>query len=109
MEEVVEFLVAVDALEYDGKQSCVEALDALLQDLIKQLTKDGYRTSGDLLELKNCSWVLHERYFVDDEHKFKWTFYHTKYRIIRSCINIINSSMARERMEMKDEASRKVA
>lgn len=57
MEDVVEFLVAVDAVEYDGKPSCVEIMDALLQDLIKRLTKEGYRTSGDLLELKNCSWV----------------------------------------------------
>lgn len=73
MEDVVEFLVAVDALEYDGKQTCVERMDALVQELIKRLTPDGYQTSGDLLELKNCSWVLHERYFVDDEQKFKWT------------------------------------
>ena len=109
MKGVIDYLVAVDNTEYTGKSDCFMSLDNILQDLIKNLTHEGYRTSGDLLELKNCSWVLHERYFEEDEQKFKWIFYNTKYRILRSCINIINSSMARERMETKDEADRKVA
>ena len=57
----------VDLLEFTGNQKCIESLDNILQDIISDITKGDYRSSGELVDLKGCSWTLHERYHMDGE------------------------------------------
>ncbi len=88
----------VDLLEFTGNQKCIESLDNILQDIITDLTKGQYRSSGELIDLKGCSWTLHERYHMDGEEELKWTFHHTKFRILKNTLNLLNRLEARERM-----------
>jgi hypothetical protein len=109
MEVLTKHLVAVDDLRFTGDQRCIESLDNILQDIIEELTRVRHRASGELLELKGCSWVLHERYHMDSVDDLKWTFNHTKFRILKNTITLINYFQARERNEMIDEINIKVA
>lgn len=109
MENLGGYLVMVDLLEFTGDQKCIEALDNILQDIIKDITKSNYRSSGELVDLKGCSWVLHERYHMDGEGQLKWTFHHTKFRILKSGLNLLNNLEARERKRMTNEISIKTA
>jgi len=91
-------MVMVDLLEFTENQKCIESLDNILQDLIVDITKSDYRASGELVDLKGCSWVLHERYHMDGEEQLKWTFHHTKFRILKNGLNLLNKVEARERI-----------
>jgi hypothetical protein len=42
-----------------------------------------------LIELKGCSWVLHERYHMDTYDQLKWTFHHCKHRIAKAGNDLI--------------------
>ncbi len=108
MENLGGYLVMVDLLEYSGDNKCIVSLDNILQDLIMDITKGDYRSSGELIDLKGCSWTLHERYYLTNEDQLKWTFHHTKFRILRSGLNLLNKLEARERKIMKDETSTKI-
>lgn len=83
-EKLSELRQAVEELPFSGKPDCVMRLGNLLQDVLDTLTAPGYKSSGELIELKNCSWTLHERYFLDTEEQVKWTFYHCRFRILKS-------------------------
>jgi hypothetical protein len=98
MENLGGYIVMIDLLEYTGAQKCIESLDNILQDIILDLTKSDYRSSGELIDLKGCSWVLHERYHMDDEEQLKWTFHHIKFRILKSGLNLLNRIEVRERI-----------
>lgn len=98
MENLGGYIVMVDLLEFSGDQKCIEQLDNILQDMIVDLTKSGYRSSGELFDLKGCSWVLHERYHMDDEAQLKWTFHHTKFRILRNGMNLLNRQEVKEKI-----------
>lgn len=109
MENLGGYLVMIDLLEFSGNQKCIELLDNILQDLIIDLTKSNYKACGELVDLKGCSWVLHERYHMDTEEQLKWTFHHTKFRILKNGLNLLNKQEARERKGMKNEISIKTA
>jgi hypothetical protein len=108
MENLGGYLVLVDLLEFSGDQKCIRSLDNLLQDIIADLTKGEHRASGELVDLKSCSWVLHERYHMDGEEQLKWTFHHTKFRVLKNGLNLLNKLQARERKNMKNETGIKV-
>src|SRR4051812_14768458 len=93
MDGLEELFVRVERLEYSGNQKCIEALDNILQDIIKLLTLPEYNTFGELIDLKGCSWVLHERYHMDSDENLKWTFHHTKHRIIKNCSALLESKL----------------
>ena len=99
MENLDRCIEAIEALPYSGNVRCIEALDNLLQDILVVLARQGHGASGELVELKNCSWVLHERYHMDSEAELKFTFHHTKHRLLKSCIGL------RERQERRARVS----
>lgn len=103
-----QYLVAVDNYEFSGDKKCIELLDNLLQNFIAALHKSNLRSTGEYIDLKGCSWVLHERYYMEDDLKLQWTFYHTKYRIMKNCIELIKKEMAREGKENNCETNIKV-
>lgn len=109
MESIGEYITLVDALEFTGNRTCFEKLDSVLQDLIFELTREGYRTTGELIDLKGCSWVLHERYYMEDYERLKWTFHHTKYRILKNSIELMNKQQAREGNGLKIETRTEAA
>jgi hypothetical protein len=92
MKALRDLLIEVENLKFSSDQRCIESLDNYLQDLI-MIVKD--LASGELLELKGCSWTLHERYHMDDEAELKWTFHHTKHRILKNGTELL------QRMEKK--------
>jgi hypothetical protein len=100
--DITGYLVAADELEYTGNHKCLELLDNILQDIIVEITQGDYRSSGELIEMKNCSWTLHERYYSENPEKLKWTFYHSKFRILRSGIELMMKQQARERKNMSE-------
>src|SRR5688572_9957585 len=85
MERLAHLLSQVEKVPFTQKWSCIEQLDNVLQDVLFHLEGINHKASGELIELKSCSWVLHERYHMDNEEQMKWTFHHTKHRMIRSC------------------------
>ena len=88
MENLERFMNEIQLLPYTGKASCIEALDNLLQDILLDIKLQKLPASGEILELKNCSWVLHERYHMDTESDLKFTFHHTKHRMLKSCLSL---------------------
>lgn len=84
LEKLLNLRHAVEELPFSGKPDCIMRLGNLLQDVLDTLIIPGYRSSGELIELKNCSWTLHERYYLDTEEQIKWTFYHCRFRILKS-------------------------
>lgn len=91
MRSLEDLLDATEKIEFTRSQQCLEILDNHLQDIISQVQKLWNRPSGELLELKGCSWVIHERYHMDTEDQMKWTFNHCKYRIIKSTKQLLVS------------------
>ena len=73
----------IEELKFNN-QKCIELLDNRLQDILQALDEMGHKASGELIDLKSCSWVLHERYHMDTEEELKWTFHHTRHRILRN-------------------------
>lgn len=90
MESLEKLLGEVTQLKFCRTQRCIELLDNLLQDVLEAVEQAGHRASGELIDLKRCSWVLHERYHMDDEEQLKWTFHHTRHRIVRDLSEIIS-------------------
>lgn len=87
MEQLKHLLQLVNDTEFSGNPKCIERLDNILQDaLIVLKTK---QACSELLELKSCSWTLHERYYMDTDEALKWTFYHTKHRMVKCLSNLI--------------------
>lgn len=98
----LEYLLAqVEGVSFNGKPNCIELLDNCLQDVLFHLETMGHRASGELIELRGCSWVLHERYHMDTEEQLKWTFHHTKFKIMRSCQSLLNSKRLVKRAELQ--------
>lgn len=93
MEGLEKLLLEVEGLEFTGNQKCIEMLDNRLQDIIKELTQTGYKANGELIDLKACSWVLHERYHMDTDDNLKWTFNHTKHRIVKNCGLLVDAGL----------------
>jgi hypothetical protein len=91
MKNLSHLLLELEAIQFDAKQSCIELLDNQLHSILDYLVLIKAKPSGDLIELKNCSWVLHERYHMDTEAQLKWTFHHTKFRMVKSCYNLIEA------------------
>ena len=89
MERLAHLLYQVEKVPFTQKWACIEQLDNVLQDVLVHLDNIDHKASGELIELKSCSWVLHERYHMDNEEQMKWTFHHSKHRIIRSCSCIL--------------------
>ncbi|MBA3664044.1 MAG: hypothetical protein H0W61_07540 [Bacteroidetes bacterium] len=85
-----ELIRRVEDVEYSGTQKCIELLDNRLQDLIKLLSDAGQKASSEWIGLKDCSWTLHERYHMDSEEELKWTFHHSKHRILKNAEEILN-------------------
>lgn len=92
MERLLQLLDRIENLPFTGKWLCIERLDNALQDLLNYLESIGHKASGELIELKSCSWVLHERYHMDNEEQMKWTFHHTKHKIVRSCRSLLEKT-----------------
>ena len=84
MEAAERLIHEIDKIEFSGNQKCIEILDNRLQDLILYLTSIGQKASSEWIGLKDCSWVLHERYYMDSEEELKWTFHHCKHRILKN-------------------------
>lgn len=95
MEKLVQLLEQVEKVPYTNKWACIEQLDNVLQDMLLYLEAIHHKACGEWIELKSCSWVLHERYHMDNEEQMKWTFHHTKHKMIRSCRSLL------EKMENK--------
>ena len=89
MENLNNFILDLEALPYSGNVRCIEALDNLLQDILLMLAREKLNASGEILELKNCTWVLHERYHMDTPADLKFTFHHTKHRMLKSCLSLL--------------------
>jgi hypothetical protein len=82
MEGLEKLVSQVEQIPFTQNQKCIETLDNRLQDIIAILSKD--KPSGELMDLKLCSWTLHERYHMNDLEQLKWTFNHTKHRILKN-------------------------
>jgi len=95
MERLAHLLNQIEKVSFTEKWACVEQLDNALQDVLFYLDAVDHKASGELIELKSCSWVLHERYHMDNEEQMKWTFHHTKHKIVRSCRNILERANLR--------------
>ncbi len=89
MERLYHLIQKIEKIHFTEKWVCVEQLDNALQDILYYLESVNHKASGELIELKSCSWVLHERYHMDDEGQMKWTFHHTKHKMIRSCRSLL--------------------
>lgn len=96
MEKLGHLLAEIEALPFNAKQSCVERLDNQLQDVLLFLNNMQLKACGELLELKNCSWVLHERYHMDTEEQLKFTFHHTKHRILKSAGALLELNLKKQ-------------
>ena len=94
-------MLALQDLPFSGNVGCIEALDNLLQDILLFMQQQQTMASGELLELKNCSWVLHERYHMDTAAELKFTFHHTKHRMMKSCMAIVEREEARHLVRSK--------
>ncbi len=92
MEGLGRLTQTVNDLEFRADQKCIESLDNLLQDIMLLLTGSGYKASAEIVDLKGCSWVLHERYHMDTEEQLKWTFHHCKHRILKNCNGLLQST-----------------
>ena len=91
MEKLKVLLDEVEGVTFTGKIHCIELLANRLQDILYYLEAIDHKASGELIELKGCSWTLHERYHMDNEDQMMWTFHHTKHKIIRSCNSLLES------------------
>jgi hypothetical protein len=89
MERIAGIAELVETIDFTNSPKCLEKLDYYLQDILIVLRELGHSASGELIDLKGCSWALHERYHLDTEEALRWTFHHTKHRIIRNCQNIL--------------------
>jgi hypothetical protein len=97
MNRLVQLLEQVEKVPFTEKWPCIEQLDNVLQDVLYYLETIHHKASGELIELKSCSWVLHERYHMDNEEQMKWTFHHTKHKVVRSCRSLLEREVtARE-------------
>lgn len=103
MEKLKHFIVQVELIRFTGKWTCIEQLDNALQDVLAYMEANHHKPSGELLELRSCSWVLHERYHMDNEEQMKWTFHHTKHKMLRSCRNLLERIENKLRKEMVGE------
>ncbi len=103
MERLSHLLVKIEQLRFNTRWSCIEQLDNALNDLLYYLETIGHKASGELFELKSCSWVLHERYHMDNEEQMKWTFHHTKHKIIRSCRSLLEKEENKKIISMSDQ------
>lgn len=89
MERLRSLIDQIDQINFSGKQKCIESLDNRLQDVLLFLQQINIVMSGEYIDLKLCSWVLHERYHMDNDEDLKWTFHHTKHRILKNCNEIL--------------------
>jgi hypothetical protein len=102
MDRLEHLLNQLEKTTFTEKWACVEQLDNALQDVLFYLDAINHKASGELIELKSCSWVLHERYHMDNEEQMKWTFHHTKFKIIRSCRSILEKADNRKKIVALD-------
>ncbi|HQQ95578.1 MAG TPA: hypothetical protein PLQ93_13570 [Bacteroidia bacterium] len=91
MEKLKILLQHIEEVKFTGKILCVELLSNRLQDVLYYLEAIDHKASGELIELKGCAWTLHERFHMDNEDQLMWTFHHTRHKIIRSCMSLIES------------------
>jgi hypothetical protein len=89
MEELERIIAEIEKTPYTADQKCVELLDNHLQDIIKLLSAHHLKASSEWLGLKDCTWTLHERYHMDSEEQLKWTFHHTKHRILKNSESLL--------------------
>ncbi len=108
MQKLVQLLEQVEKVPFSEKWICVEQLDNVLQDVLFYLEAIDHKASGELIELKSCSWVLHERYHMDNEEQMKWTFHHTKHKMIRSCRSLVEKAENKKRIGVLDSERRGV-
>lgn len=95
MDTLEKLSAEIENLRFTKDQKCIELLDNRLQDVMQRLEEQGHKASGELIDLKQCSWVLHERYHMDDEEELKWTFHHIRHRILRNIRNILTFIMTK--------------
>ena len=98
MERLKGLVKLIEEIRLTRTSECLKQLDSRLQDILLVLEECEHRTSGELIDLKNCSWTIHERYYLDEAEDLKWTFHHTKHRILRNCLHLL------ERYEIKKVA-----
>lgn len=89
MENLENLFEKAESLKFSGDQKCIELLDNLLQDIMESVTSCNLKMSPAIIELKGCSWVLHERYHMDTYDQLKWTFHHCKHRITKAGNDLI--------------------
>lgn len=89
---------------FTAKPGCIEALHNRLQDIIFHLEAREPVISGELIGLRSCAWVLHERYYMDTEDQLLWTFHHTKHKILRSCNNLMERENLRRKLKHAKES-----
>jgi hypothetical protein len=97
MQSLEKLMGEIEELKFTDNQKCIELLDNRLQDVLLALDEMGHKASGELIDLKRCSWVLHERYHMDTEEELKWTFHHTRHRMLRD-LKCIKGSMSMKPM-----------
>ena len=98
--QIENWIREVDAIEYNGRPDCIMRMGILVEDILRELTQQNTKMSGDLLELKNCCWTLHERFFLDTEEQLRWTFYHGRFRIKRSLNALFETQKRREQVHV---------
>ena len=102
MERIALLKHAVEQVKFTGHWSCFELLDNRLQEILYYLEAIGHRSSGELLALKGCSWVLHERYHCGTEEQMTWTFHHTQHKILKNCEGLIAQHQLRLSLRRTD-------
>lgn len=103
MDRLVQLRAALEAVSFEPKPRCIEHLHNRLQDLLFYLEAREPKVSGELIALRSCSWVLHERYYMDTEEQLHWTFHHCKHKILRQ----IEQLMEREQLRLSLHSEKK--
>lgn len=95
MKSLEEFKAALEAVPFEPKPRCIEHLHNRLQNLLFYLEAREPRVSGELIALKACAWVMHERYYMDNEEQLLWTFHHCKHKILRQLEQLLEREQLR--------------
>lgn len=102
MERLEELKAALEAVPFEPKPRCIENLHNRLQDLLFYLEAREPRVSGELIALRACAWVLHERYYMDSEEQLLWTFHHCKHKILRQAEQLMEREQLRQTLRSGD-------
>lgn len=96
MESLNFLLTQIEQSSFNGKHSCILALQEPIQDLIYCLEVLGPKAVLECNQLKSCIWIIEEGRHLGNEDQVQWMFHYLKDKVVRACNGLAEAKQLRK-------------